>query len=543
MNVKRIGWLVLTLTLALSLVALTHCGPPEQVASQETPFETLARWVPGETEQVFFLDLKPDGEAGRHWERIRQHLEANPSGQQGLDALSHQFRVEEYGLDEFIVGPVLNGSWGGAEHVIAQVSHEDEEAAGDALRQHFEYVTWEQEEYEGRTLYHGRPGWASSRERLAWTIHDGFLFLSIRYDQQALTNLQELVSLAQEDSLAALPAWQTLRERLPETPMGLIFLNVAEQARSSPPAPDDTSLGDALLGQQVEALAFATVPEQDGMRVEIVGTVALQPDAPHKNEVHALLNLPAVDPTAWPGLPSGTAITLMAHDASVIWPWLEDMFNMSALSQLGDTAGLDLEADLVGAEGPLTGDFALAITPPLPDQPISQGLLAGQLLILARGVSEARMAAVQAAMESRGAVFGPGEVEGVPLQTQAGTEPSGYAISYGFDLDDLDNDILLFGSSPGVIGQAVTARREGTGLVTAETFRSFLETLSGDPSLLVYLNCGPLTSLAQANMTEEQYQGNEEYILLEAFEAIGISLRLAPDRLDGVVYFFVRAGD
>ena len=535
MNVKRIGWLVLTLTLALSLPALTHCGPPEQVASQETPFETLAHRVSGETEQVFFLDLKPDGEAGRHWERIRQHLEANPSGQEGLDALSHQFRVEEYGLDELIVGPVVIGSWGGAEHIIAQVSHENEEAARDALLQHFEYVTWEQEEYEGRTLYHGRPGWASSRERLAWTIHDGFLFLSIRYDQETLTNLQELVSLAQEDSLAALPAWRTLCERLPGTPMGLMFLNVAEQARSSPPAPDDT-LNEALV-QQVEALAFAAVPEQDGMRVEIVGTVALQPDAPRKNEVHALFNLPAVDPTAWPGLPSGTAITLMAHDASVIWPWLEDMFNMDSLSQLGDTAGLDLEADLAGVEGPLTGDFALAITPPLPDQPISQGLLAGQLLILARGASEARMAAVQAAMEGRGAVFGPGEIEGVPLQTQAGTEPSGYAISYGFDLDD---NTLIFGSSPGVIGQAVTARREGTGLVTTPTFRSFLETLSGDPSLLVYLNCGALTSLAQANMTEERYQENEEYLLLEAFEAIGISLRFAPDRLDGVVYFFVR---
>ena len=326
------------------------------------------------------MDLKPDGEVGRHWERIRRQLEANSSGQQGLDAMSHQFRVEEYGLDEFIVGPVVSGYWYSGEYVIAQVRHEDEEAASDALRQHFEYVTWEQEEYEGRTLYHGRTRRASNRERLAWAIHDGFLSLSIGYGQEALTHLQELLSLVQEDSLAALPAWRTLRDRLPEAPMGLLFFNVAAQARRNPPAPDDTSLGTAL-GQQIEAIALAAMPEEEGMRIEIVGTVALQTDAPPK--VHDLFNLPTVDPAAWAGLPSDTAIVLITYDASVVWSWLEEMFNLSSLDQLGDTIGLDLGADLASADGPLTGDFALAVTPPLPDQPISQGLPAGQMLILA----------------------------------------------------------------------------------------------------------------------------------------------------------------
>ena len=138
-------------------------------------------------------------------------------------------------------------------------------------------------------------------------------------------------------------------------------------------------------------------------------------------------------------------------------------------------------------------------------------------------------------MEGRGAVFGPGEVEGVSLQTQAGTKPTGYAISYGFD-----GDTLLFGSSPEVIGRGVVARREGKGLVTTPTFQSFLAASPDAPSLVVYLDSRSLTGLAQANMTEEQYQTNEEYILMEAFEAIGFSLRFAPDGLDGIMYFFVR---
>lgn len=526
---KRIGCLVLILALSL-LALIRRCGQPQPVAP--TAFDVLARWVPGDAEQAFFLNLKPSGEAGRHWERIRRQLEANPTGQEALDALFQQFRVEEYSLDQFILGPAVGGYEGRTEYVVVQV--DDEEAAQDALRQHFEDVTWEQEEYEGRTLYHGRNSnsWRQ-REWLAWTIHDGLLFLSAGYDQEALTQLQALVTLAQADSLADLSSWQTLRDRLPETPMGLFFVNIAEQARRRPPFPTDTSLGTAL-NQQVVALAFAAVPEEEGMRVEIAGAVALQTDAPP--EVRALFSLPAVDPTAWSALPADTAIALVAHDASAVWPLLKEAFGLDT-DQLRDTIGLDLEADLAGAEGPLTGDFALAITPPLPEQPISQGLPAGQLLILARDASEAQMANVRAAMEGRGAVFGPGEVEveGVALQTQAGTEPSGYAISYGFD-----GDTLLFGSSPDVIGQGVTARREGKGLVTTQTFRAARAALPDDPSFVIYLNNGPLTSLLQANTTEEQYQERQEYLLLEAFEAIGLGLRLTPDRLDGVLYFFVR---
>jgi hypothetical protein len=526
---KRMGWLVLIL--ALSLPALAGCAQPMPVASQETPFDALARRVPGKVETVFFLDFKPDGEAARHWERMRQKLEANPAGQVGLQGLFYEFRVEEYGLGEVILGPAVCWHNEGANYTIASVS--DEQAAEDALRQYFEDVTWEQEEYEGATLYHARnPDFRQRRERLAWTVYDGLLFLSVRYDEEALTQLQALLSLAGSDSLAALPSWRALRDRLPGIPMGLIFVNMAEQARRYPPAPDDTSPG-AALRRQLVALAFAAVPEAGGMRVDIAGMVDRKADAPP--ELDALLGLPAVDPVAWTGLPADTAIALIAHDASVLWPWLDDMFNLRALDQISDTVGLDLKQDLASAEGPLAGDFALAITPPLPEQPVIQGLPAGQLLILARGASEAQMADVQAAMEGRGAVFGPGETHGVALQTQAGTELAGYAISYGFD-----GDALLFGSSPAVIGRGVAARRDGGGLVKTPVFGAFLSVSPDDPSLVVTLNSESFARLMRANMTDTQYQENEEYRLLEVFEAIGLSLRLAPGDLDGVAYFFVR---
>jgi hypothetical protein len=277
MGMKRIGWLFLVLALSL---ALTHCSQPEQVGP--TALDALARWVPSNAETPMFLDLRPGGEAGRHWERIRRQLEANPTAQQGLDAVFHEFRVEEFGLDELIVGPAVMVNDGRTGYVIAQVS--DGEAAKDALLQHFKDLKWEQEEHE--------------------------------------IQLRALVSLAEADSLAALSAWRTLRGRLPETSMGLFFVNFAEQRRRYPPAPNDTSLGTAL-SQQLVAMAFAAVPEQEGMRVEIAGIAVLQTDVPPK--VRALFNLPAVDPAAWPGLPASphsqcgrTGPVAAASDAG--WP-------------------------------------------------------------------------------------------------------------------------------------------------------------------------------------------------------------------------------
>lgn len=535
---KRIGWILLIL--AMSLPTLVHCIRPGQAATGA--FDALARWVPGDTESVFFLDLKPDGEAGRHWERFRQQVEANPVSQQVLNEILALFKVEPYGLQEFIAGPAVTWYGNRVEYLIIQIGDGGEEAVRDALLQYFWNSTpsltpekWEQEEYEGKTLYHGRNR-HSYQQRVAWTVDDEFLFLSYSYNEESLAHLKALISMAEADSLTAAPHWRKLRDRLPLDPMGLIVFNAAEQRIL--PAPDVESLG-ATLSRQADAFAFAAVPEEAGMRVQIAGAFVLPDDTP--DEIRTLLSLQAIDPATWNNLPPDAGVALIARDASVLWPFLHEIFFPPGSSgtsrlpeQIRDTVGLDLGADLAGTEGPLTGDFALAITPPLPSQPVIQGLPAGQLLIAARGASKEQMARIQATMEDRGVVFGPGEIEGVTLQTQAGTELAGYAISYGFD-----GETLLFGSSPDVIGQAVAVRREDKGLVRTPTFQAFLETIPDSPALIFYYNTGPLTRLAQTNMTEKGYQ-NSIYHILEVFEAVGLSLQFAADGwVDGVAYFYV----
>lgn len=520
----------LFLIMALALPALAGCIQPGQAA---TPFDALARWVPADAEITFFLDLKPAGDPGRHWDRIRSHMEANQAGQEALRFIFYEFRIDEYGLENVLLGPAVvwqTEGYGPSRRVVAQVG--DEAATEDALLRYFEHIEWEQEEHEGRTLYYEQnlDSW-QRRERIIWTVRDGLLFVSYDYGHGSIEQAQEWLDLDQAQSLAALPAWRTLRDRLPPAPMGLIFFDVAAQMRRNPPAPGDTSLS-AAMNRQIVATALAAVPEEQGMRVDIVAQVALQEDAPA--ELRALFDPPTVDPAAWSRLPAGAAYAFFAHDAPTFWPVLKEMFNLEALDQLRDLVGLDLEADLAAADGPLSGDFALSVTPPLPDQPISQGLPAGQLLILARGTSESQVADLQAAMERRGAVFGPREVEGARLQVQAGTAPSGYAVSYGFD-----GDVFLFGSSPDVVGQAIAAERRREGLVTMPTFQAAQAALPADSSFVAYFNCGPLVTLIKANRTEEQYQRTPENRLLESFDAIAFGLDLAPDRFEGVIYFFV----
>jgi hypothetical protein len=491
--------------------------------------------VPADAEQAFFLNLKPEGEAGRHWQQIRERIEAHAMGEEVLSGMLGEFKTEQLGLGDYASGPAVSGYRNGVNYTILPV--DDGPAARDALHDPALSVSWEQVESGGEMLYFGqRKEPPRGGEWLAWTIHDDLLYITSRWsaigrDEGPLTELQALLGLAEEDSLAELPSWRMLRRRLPHNPMGLIFFNVAEQARSRPPAPSDTSLS-AALGQQTEAFAAAAVPEEGGMRVDVVGAFDLTPDAP--SEFQALLTQPAVDPAAWTSLPAGTAIALIAHDASVVWPWLNDFFRPRSLAPIREATGLDVEVDLASADGPLAGEFALGITPPLPDQPISQRLTAAQLLILTEDASEAQMAGLQDAMETRGAIFGPGEAGGVPLQTQVGTGLAGYAISYGFD-----DGALLFGSSPNIIGQGIAAQREGSGLVQSETFRAMEELLLDDPSFVIHVDGEPLLSLVQANMTEEQFQRDEIWHIFQIFDAIGLGFELERDRLDGIIYFFV----
>ena len=524
----RIG--ILVVILVQSLVLLAGCGSQE--APAPVAFDALARRLPANATQIFFLDLKPEGETGRHWEHIRSQLEANSDVRMALDGLYGDFLVEEYGLEPYVEGPAANSFRSDGTFVAIQVTNGD--AAEETVLEHTAEVGWDRETYQGLTLYSGAmPDEGYYGQNVAWTVKEGLWLLSSSYFGDARNPLQSLLDLPEEESLAALTTWQTLRDRLPEHPMGLVYINAAKQARLHPPLPGDSSLS-TIASQQMDSLAFAAVPEEAGIRIEIEGVFALKDDAPP--ELLALFELPAVDATSWNALPADTALTLIGHDATLVWSWIQGLLglNTEAWAPLEDATGLHLETDLLSAAGPMTGGFALGVTPPLHDQPTGGGLIAIQVLILAEDATEAQMRRVHSAMESRGAIFGPAEVEGMPLQTQLGTGLSGYAISYGFD-----DRLLLFGSSPDVVGRGLAARRDGGSLVETGSFQHVLKAMPEEPILIVYIDNGSLRQLAQANVTSEEYQ-NPEFQALEAFEAIGLGLRVDQDRIDGAMYFLIK---
>ena len=518
-------WGSLLVVVALCWPALAGCGVSPLGAPD--PFAALARWAPVGTEQIFFFNFKPTGEMGRYWTRIQQGIEASPAGQEMMEGLLSQFQVEAYGLADSIAGPVVSGYWQDVQYAIMEVR--DEGAVADTLHQQLMDESWEEETFSGKTLHFGRS--RPNAQRVAWTLSDGLLFLASGGGANMLPQFKELVSLAKMDSLAGQSAWETLRPRLPDNPLGLIVFNIAEQNRRYPPAGGDNSLA-TLLTQQLEVVALAAVPQAEGLRLEIEGILA--PDGGDLPEFRALLDLPAVNPDDWPGLPANTAVALVSHDAPLLWPWAKEMFGFNS-DALRDLLGLDLEADLLVAGGPLAGDFALGITPPLPAQPISQRVPALQAIFVAHGATPAQMDGVQAAMQERGASFGAAEVEGATVHTQLGAGASGFALSYGFQ-----DDALFLGSSPGVVGQALLAQREGIGLVSSDAFRVVRANLLDTYSFLFFIDTPTLIETVGANMSEAQLEQDQVWSTLQAFKAIGLGLRLGSERLEGTAYLLLR---
>jgi hypothetical protein len=403
----------------------------------------------------------------------------------------------------------------------------------DAMEALFDYrgLEWEQEPFGETTLYNSHVHGSSDQHRLAWMLDGNLLLLCQTYGDDPLPALKTLAGLQRSDSLAELPVWQTLVGRLPARSLGVFFVNAAVGFGGSTPPADDSSLA-GQLAYQMEGVAMAATPGEQAMRLDIVGVARPQDDASAR--VRNLMSQEPLDLAVWDHLPAGTALALAGRDAPLIWP-LADAFGLSSnsLAALRDTLGLDVEADLVAPGGVLSGEYAFAVTPPLPEQPVSQGVAALQVLIAATGAAAQQADPLRAAMEARGAAFGPGEAEGVPLQVQAGTALSGYALAYG----EHDGTLLL-GTSPAVVGQGIAAARDRAGLPHTDHFWTIRAGWSLGPTLALYIDHERLAALMQSNSASGQAVGLND-ALLQAFHTTGLVLRLQPDRVDGTLYFLL----
>ncbi|MCL7454452.1 MAG: DUF3352 domain-containing protein [Anaerolineae bacterium] len=543
---RTVCWLAVLILAGLALGACS-LRTGQQETTTLPAFDVLAQRIPAAVDNAFFFDFKPDDPAAQHWAAIRSRLEQNPQMQQGLENLLDRFRVEAYGLEAVIEGPAATALWDGTTVVLLPVL--DEAAAWDRMVHNLgDAQAWEQETVEGRLIYHGRFWEAGNQPtHLAWTMDKDLLYLAYRPDSRSVDRLADLLELARGASLAALDSWEVLRQRLPDDPLAVVFVPVAELAGRPTPVPvNPPAAGDqppsAALERHLEALALAFTPEDAGLRMDIQGV--LDPDAGAEPALQALFKLPAVEAAGWDRLPANTALALLSHDAPAILPWFSGIFglDLGPETPFGAAAGLDLQADLLGEGGPLMGPFALAVTPPLPAQPISQGLPALQALLASREVLPAQVERLAAALEGRGAVLDTADLTGMELRTQVGTQLSGYALSFG-----LDGGTLYMGSNPQIIEQAVVAGSEGSGLLSTAAFQAVLPQLPEGSFLLGYVSSQPLIELIQFNTDGEQDGPSAVVQFLDAFDAMGIGLRLesepaggaGPGRVEGVAYFLM----
>lgn len=525
---------VLVLVLAaLAMPALAGCGRAPQVQADLT---APAARVPATAQLVYFFNVHPQGTLAEQWNRVRGRVVASPAGRESLDGLLQDFALDRYGLEELAAGPAVVATWPGtSEAKLIIVETTDEQAALDAALESPAAGGSEREEMDGRTVYYG----VAEPERFAWTVDRGaFVHVSIPQvrdmapsdvERDPLDLLQDVLSLAESDSLAALPDWRTVRARLPEAPIGLLFLNLDSLLAAERPSESSGSGLLDVISQEMRALALAAVPTSDGVRVDIAGIVGgggRGESSPGDDAAHtAAFAQPPIDPDAWIHLPDNSALAILGHDASTVWPIMGMFLGEGWPDQLFH---LEVNADLAGPGGPLGGELALAVTPPLPDQPVSRGIGAFQALILAHGTSPEQMDGFRTAMEGRGAVFGAVQA-GVPVQVEAGTRVSGYALTYGFD-----GDTLLLGTSPTIVRRGVAAARARYGLAQTEAFRAVSQAWPAGSTLGVYLDIGQMNALNEANTSAGAYE-----IMgvsgLDAFRAIGVGLRLRTDGLEGVM--------
>ncbi|MFN2168600.1 MAG: hypothetical protein ACK2U9_20390, partial [Anaerolineae bacterium] len=272
---KRLLWLVFIV--ALSLPTLAGCDMSDPAVATPASFQTLARHTPvgSGTTEPFFLDFKPGGDTAHHWQTFRRHLEGTPVGQELFQNLLGQFKVEILNLEDVIDGPAVSAYWQGTTYVILEIT--DEAAAREAMIANLgDASAWAQAEFEGRTIYHGqfREGSGSSTY-LAWTTTGGLLFMTHRnvdsagYGAVVVSRLRDLLQVTEEESVAALPAWQKLEDHLPKSTVGVSFIWFGPE-NQLPPG-DAVSLLDALT-RSLQGVALALVPEEDGLRIEIDGT-------------------------------------------------------------------------------------------------------------------------------------------------------------------------------------------------------------------------------------------------------------------------------
>jgi hypothetical protein len=505
-------------------------GPGTTADSQAADFDQLARHVPNNAETPFFFDFKPEGEVERRWTHMRQRLEADPTTAELLAGLLAQYKVEAYGLEGVIEGPAVAGYWEGAQYAILQVG--DERAAREVLIANLgEESAWDQTEYNGRILYQGRfLESGGGFTHLTWAVADGLVFLVYRTDYLSTKNLQRLLSLPEDEAMATLPTWQAQQRRLPDDLLGLAFVPFDQLTnRSSEPYEETDAL--ARLPWYMDSVVLMIVPEEAGIRVAIDGVFA--PHAEEMPELKTLFDLPPVDAAAWPGLPADTAVAVITRNAAAVMPWLRGILGLeSSYPRIRETISLDLESDLLAEGGPLEGAFAAGLMPPQPGQPVLGELPALQILITSPDTTVTQADALGAAMEGRDAVLGDDVVEGVSIHRQVGTEMSGYAVAYGFD-----GDVFYLGSSPDAIGKGAAAQRDGTGMGNEAAYQVLLDAMPGNAFFTSYVQGGRLLEVLEANVpVGAENVANLAFEAAAAFDGIGLSLSISPERIEGVFY-------
>jgi hypothetical protein len=516
------------------LISLLGCGKPEALTRQAP----LARYMPADTVLFLSVQLRPEGDLLKNWQRIRDAFAEVPAIQEGLQEFQSEAQEElpfdwKTDVDPW-VGQHLAIGIVNLETLMEDVSPEAIEMGDidtaveemppfilavdvqdrEALQNFVKVVKTEMENegiavqessYAGTTIY----GFS----------HEGNdFFFALREEKVALvSNQQALLEGALEreepDSLAADTEFLALLDRLPQDGLAMgyaAYERLRQEMRATMSEAQDLPLPEAW-GAGVRAAGFTLQAESEGLRVQAAATLdlAAMAEAGLKDYYEKMRE-------PHPGrslefMPKEAALAFIGRDIYGAWQLQKSQMQQlnpesyadmqGTLEDLAIQTGLNIEEDILSW---MTGEYALFMAP-------GEGELSGAGLpsfhagfifeVADQEKAQQAMDKIENLLQEEGDLtFSTQEIEGVEARVVPALQMLGYLPGYAF----VDNFLIIAIDEASFSSAFQAQRTKGDRLASSPEFEQVMKALPDKQTGLFYLDFQGLTSFLENAMQEPE---------------------------------------
>lgn len=532
MNKKTISILLL----AGLLISLLGCGKPEALTRQAP----LARYMPADTVLFLSVQLRPEGDTLKNWQRIRDAFAHVPTIQEGLKEFESEAQENlpfdwKQDVDPWVgrymaVGIVdLEPLWGAVSQeaigtgdietaveetppppFILAVDVRDREALQSFVevvrtRMESEGIAVQESAYEDATIY-------------SFSHEGNDFFFALREEKVVLASnqralLEGALERQEPDSLSANPEFLALLDRLPQDGLAMgyaAYESLRQEMRAAMAESQDIPIPEAW-GAGVRAGGFTLQAEADGLRVQVAATLDLAAMAEA-----GLKDYYEKTRTPHPGrslefMPQETALAFTGRDLHGAWELQKSQMQQlspesyadiqGTLEDLAVQTGLDIEEDILSW---MTGEYALFMAPGTGELTAAgiPSFRAGFIFEVGdQEKAQQAMGKIENLLIEQGDLtFSTQEIEGVEARVVPMLQMLGYLPGYAF----VDNFLIIAIDEASFSAAFQAQRDKGDRLASSPEFERVMKALPDKHTGLFYLDFPGLTGFLDNAMQEPE---------------------------------------